>query len=81
MVHGVIRGSDRQMPLSPASGETLGNCPGDQDRCLTVDHLETEVVMESSGMMLLDHELFADRCSQRVDIGEGLWGSHDRDRR
>jgi hypothetical protein len=66
------------MALSPAPGETLGSRPGDQNRCLTVDHLETEVVMEGSGVMLLDHEQLADRCGQRVDIGDGFRGTHDR---
>ena len=56
------------MPIAPASGQTLGHGPRDQDRGVSAHHLQPDVVMEAGGVMLLDDELGPDRCGQRVDI-------------
>ncbi len=70
VLHGVVRRADRQVTLPPTAGQALGHRPGDQHRACLVQHLQPEVVMEGSGVVLLDHELLADGRSQRVDVGE-----------
>jgi hypothetical protein len=58
----MVLGADCQVALSPASGQTFGDGPGNQYRRLSVHHLQPHVVMESGGVMLLDDELVTDKC-------------------